>query len=307
MSYRRLAVLLTLALALVPTTLLAQATDEQGGLLLRINGNLAVAAGESADALVVINGDAAVAGSLTGPLVVVNGDAVVDGSVTETITVVNGTLDLRDTARVDGDVILVNSELSQAPGAVVTGEIQRESGLRFTWGTGGFVWFTILAWLAFTIVVLVAGLLFAAVGGRQLSTAAGLITSRPGETVLAAVLVWVLLPILAVLFFFTLVGIPLGLAVLLILLPALWFLGYLVAGTRLGAALLTAGNRPAERSHPYFAALIGLLVLQLLLFVPAIGGLIAFLAGLIGAGALVYLAWNAARTGRGALTEPERA
>src|SRR5215204_3598691 len=62
-----------------------------------------------------------------------------------------------------------------------------------------------------------AGLLFAAVAGRQLTRAAALLTGRVGGTLLGALLVWVGIPILAVLAFITLVGIPLGFALLLFL------------------------------------------------------------------------------------------
>jgi hypothetical protein len=290
--------LITVALALLPGAALAQDPDAEGGLLLRVNGDVRLPAGESSDTIIVINGDAVVDGSVTGALVVVNGDATVNGRVDEEVVVINGTVTLGETARVGGDVALVRSDLTRAPGAVVEGTVEERS--EFGFGRAGAV-FSFLVWLGFTLVVLLAGLLFAAVAGRQLTRAATLLTSSVGGTLLGAVLVWVGIPILAVLAFVTLVGIPLGLALLLFLLPALWFLGYLVAGTRLGGWLLDLMHRPTTAAHPYLAALLGLLVLQLVLWIPFLGGLIWVLAGMLGAGTLALLAWRAWQ-GRGMTT-----
>jgi hypothetical protein len=301
---RRRAVLLliTVALALLPSTTRAQDPDAEGGLLLRLNGDIRIPAGESSDTVIVINGDAIVDGTVTGGLVVINGDATVNGSVDEEVVVINGSVTLGDTARVGGDVSLVRSDLTRAPGAVVEGTVAERS--EFGFGRAGAV-FSFLVWLGFTIVVLLAGLLFAAVGGRQLTGAAALLTSSVGGTLLGALLVWVGIPILAVLAFVTLVGIPLGFALLLFLLPALWLLGYLVAGARLGTWLLDLMHRPVAADHPYLAVLLGLVVLQLVLWIPVLGGLIWVLAGVLGAGALALLAWHAWQ-GRGATT-PGRA
>jgi hypothetical protein len=73
------------------------------------------------------------------------------------------------------------------------------------------------------------------------------------------------------------------------LLPALWFIGYLVAGAAVGTLIVkTHGGR---NDHPYLAVLVGVLIFQVIALVPFVGGTVAFFAGLIGAGALVYRAW----------------
>jgi hypothetical protein len=62
-------------------------------------------------------------------------------------------------------------------------------------------------------------LLRAAADGRQQAGAAALIGYRPGETILAAVVVGEMLPAIAVLAFTTLIGIPLGFGILSFLIP----------------------------------------------------------------------------------------
>ena len=303
MGWRRFPLVVVVALALLPGAVVAQEGAQEEGFLLRINGPARLATDERAATVVVINGDARVSGQIVDTLIVIRGDAVVDGAVDGDVVVINGTLDLRDTARVGGDVTLIRSEMTRAPGATVTGTIEEREDVWVAWRGPGAL-FSFLLWLAFTIVVLVAGLLFAAIGGGQLSGAGTLLTDRVGPTLLATVVLWLAVPVGAVLLFFTLIGIPLGIAVLVFLLPALWFLGYLVAGTRVGGWVLQRAGRPAGREHPYLAALVGLLILQLLLWVPVLGGLVFVLAGLVGAGALAYLAWRAA-AGRGTPV-PER-
>ncbi|HWO72021.1 MAG TPA: hypothetical protein VNN21_00515, partial [Dehalococcoidia bacterium] len=172
-------------------------------------------------------------------------------------------------------------------------------GFGFLWGFATV--FSILVWLGSAIAIIVAGLVFAAVGGRQLREAAQRMTSDPVNVVIGAVFVAVALPALAAIAAITLVGIPLALAVLLVVLPSLLILGYIVAGARLGGAIIGLASDAEAEGHPYAATAVGLLVLQLLLLLPVIGFLIAAIAALWGAGALAYGAFKAAG-GRGVET-----
>ena len=98
----------------------------------------------------------------------------------------------------------------------------------------------------------------------------------------------------AVLLIATVIGIPLGFGILFFLLPAPWFIGYLVAGAALGTAILRAG-RSEQAEHRYLPVLVGLGVFQIVALVPFIGGMVAFFAGLAGGGALLYRMWTAFR------------
>jgi hypothetical protein len=84
----------------------------------------------------------------------------------------------------------------------------------------------------------------------------------------------------------------------------LGFLGYLVAGTRLGTLLLRLMGIAADPDHPYLGALLGLIVLRLLALIPVAGFLFGFLAAVIGAGALAVLAWRALRSPAAGALEP---
>ncbi len=288
MRWRLLLPLLTIALLLFPGVALAQGTTNVNDLLLRIDGPITVNANEEVGTVVVISDNAVVSGIVRHELIVINGDATVTGTVEGSVTVYRGTLDLRGNARVNGDVNLIDSDIVRAPASTVQGSINNGS---VTWSGWELFAFSVYLWLSGTIALIVAGLIFAAVGGRQMTAAGGLMTRQTGATILSAVLVGFGIPILAVVAMLTVLGIPLGLGLLLFLIPALWFFGYLVAGAKLGMVIL----RQQTSNHPYLATTLGLVLLQAVGLVPFLGGLVGLLAGIFGTGALVLLGWNAWR------------
>lgn len=276
--------LLFLGLLLLPV---AHAQDARPtDVLLRLDGNVYVASGDTAAATAVINGDAFVDGLVREGLLVIGGRAAIEGTVTGPVAVVNGHLDLGPEARVSDDVVLIQSTLTRAPGATVGGDVVEERG--FSLGPGA-AWFF---WLSLTFAVLLSGLAFVFLfGGRPGSV--GALLANPGPVALAALGLVVAVPVLAVLSFMTGVGVVLGFGLLLAAIPALWFFGYLVSGLALGHLVLER-----FRGHPsnsYAAAVLGLGLLQMLLAVPFLGGL-ALLAGPYGAGAGLYSAWTHRRS-----------
>jgi hypothetical protein len=287
-TLRILLLTLGVLLALVPAAAFAADGDGEGDLLLRVNGPITVGPDQTYDNVIVISDNATIEGTLTGSLFVINGDAIVTGRVETDITVIRGTLTLASTAQAR-NVSIIRGTLIREPGSTVTGDITR-SNLNVSAWTLGVV--SILLWAGMTIAVLAAGLIFAAIAGRQLTTASDLIGKETGPAILAALVVWIALPVAMVAALFTLVGIPIGFGYFLFILPALWFLGYIVAGTLLGRAVL---HRTTETGRPYLAAIVGLMILQVLGLIPWIGGMLGFIAGVVGSGALLLLAWRAWR------------
>jgi hypothetical protein len=291
MKWRILALLCTLLVGLVPGSTMAQplAEDEPDDLLIRINGNVTVPREETVDSVFVISANAVIDGTVRDTLWVIDGDAVVSGTIDGDVVVINGAIELTGTSTVH-DLTLIKSTLVRSAGATVTGDIsEREDLVTWSWG---FQW---AFWAGMTVAVIAAGMLFALAGGRQLAGAAGAIGTRAGETVLTALVVAVGLPVLAVAAFMTVVGIPLGLGIFLFLIPALGFLGYLVTGAALGAAVLKALGVTPNTEHPFAATAFGLLLLQLLVWMPWLGGPVLLVAGTLGAGALVYQTWAGLR------------
>ena len=301
MRWRLLLPLLVILLLLFPGVALAQGSTSTDDLLLRVNGPITVNANEEVGTVVVISDNAVISGIVRHNLIVVDGTATVTGTVEGTVTIVSGTLDLRGGSRVAGDVNLVDSNITRASGATIEGTQNNSS---FEWSSWELFAFSVFLWISMTIAIIVAGLIFAAVGGRQLTTAGNLIVQQPGATILAALIVGIGVPIVAVVAMATVLGIPLGIGLLLFLVPALWFFGYLVAGTKLGAVIL----RQQASNHPYLAAALGLILLQAIGLIPFLGGFVGFVAGIVGTGAFVLLGWHAWRgPGKGEPVEVRQA
>lgn len=300
MRKRGFLIILFLLLAMVPGSALAQDQQEEGSFVLGINSDTYVRPEQSIETLVVIDEDAVVDGTVTGALFVISGTATVNGSLDGDVTVINGTINLGESATVANDVVLIDGEMNRAEGSTVGGEVHDRSFAFYDWQ---LTFLSILFWVGTTIVILLAGLLFAAVGGRQLTGAGNLITERPGGVILAALIAGIGLPVAAVVAIVTLVGIPVGIAVLIFLLPALWFTGYLVAGTKLGNVILNRRTATTDSEHPYLAAVLGLAILQFASLIPVLGFTLAWIAGFVGTGAVAYYAWRGWR-GAGTIEGP---
>ena len=280
----------TLMLGLAGTAL---AADEElihtGRVLIATGGDVEVAAGEQADAVIVIGGDARIAGTVN-TLVVVDGTATVSGATLETIAVINGTVDLTARTTVSGDVMRFDSTITRADGVLIGGSIKDMADDVAAFGVfmGAAV---ILMWIGFGIATLLAGLLVAGLAARQVRVATSLISHEPGKTVLVGLLALVVPPFLSFLAMITIVGIPTGIGLLVIVWPAVAFIGYVVAAIWLGEWILRqrSGSTPAAR--PYAAALLGLVIAFVIGFVP----LVTAILSIFGLGAVVLASWRTLR------------
>jgi hypothetical protein len=292
-----------LALLLAPVPALAQENSDD--VYVRVNGTVDLAASENVDTLVAVNSEARVAGTVRDTLVIVNQTAAVSGDVGRDAIVVNGTLRLEPTAHIGGDVVLINGEVSQADGAVIAGSIVERRGAsigaEFSRVTAAV---SLIAWLGMTLLIVVVALGWAAVGGRQLSEIAGLLGARPGLAAVAAVIFWIAVPVVAFVAFVTVIGIPIGITLLLVVAPLLWGLGYVATGTRLGFFFADLRRTTPDLAHPYREAMLGVVVFQLIGLIPIVGGIVVALAGLFGAGAIVIHVWRRFGTSRNRADRP---
>jgi hypothetical protein len=278
------------ALLLIPGTAYADDGAKGEDFILHVRGDVRVAQGEKVGAIVVIDGNAVIEGEVDESVTVISGNATVTGRIGGNLTVISGDIDLKSAAHVN-NVFSIRGDLTRAEGATITGEVRERDSFGVAAALAAA--FSIIFWLGLTIAAVVAGLIFAAVGGRQLQRSAQAMTGDAIGTIAGVVFVWVAVPTIAVVAIATLIGIPLGLGLLLFLLPALWFLGYIVAGARIGSLIADiTGRGPGD--HPYAATTLGLVLLQLLVLIPVLGALIALFAGVWGAGAIACHAYRSA-------------
>jgi hypothetical protein len=284
-------VLVAAALALLPVAAHAQERDEDDGLLFRAGGDITIEEGQRVEVLIAAGSDVTVRGVVQ-DLVAFGADVVVEGRVTSDITAFGGDVRVTETGRVH-NVNLFGGELEREAGATITGDVEERDGRFFT--LAGSV-FLLVVWVVITVGVLIWAAVFAAVAGRQLRGAAALLTDDVAYTILAAVFVWVGGPIVAAIAFATVAGLPLAIGIVFSL-PALLFLGYIAAGTRIGLAIV--GRRADDAAHGrrriIGAALLGVLILQVVLLIPLAGVLVGLVAGLYGSGALGLMVWRALR------------
>jgi hypothetical protein len=287
-----IALLLMLGVA-APAALAAEPVTADRTVLIAFEGDLIVGADEEVAAVIVTRGTATIRGDVNA-VVVLDGRAILEGARVESVVAVNGTVSLDATTVVVGDVRTLNSNVERASGATVEGEVK---GLEADLVTLGWVLAPafFLFMLGLAVATVVAGLALAALAARQVRDMERLISDEPGPVLLAGFLGLFLIPLVAVLAIVTIVGAPIGIALIVVVWPAAAYIGYLVAGIWIGDWLLARfrGSDPAGR--PYAAAVVGLIVLMVVGLIPLVGAV----ASLFGFGAVILHGWRAFRAGRG--------
>jgi cytoskeletal protein CcmA (bactofilin family) len=283
---RRLALALMI-LAVAPAGAAAQVVDGSfTGDRVVITGPVAIDRGETADDVVVIDGPVSVAGRVRGDLVVVSGTLRISGTVEGDVVAVADRAALGPGARIGGDLVYADKRPLVPRGATVEGDVKRVSVGEIT-DPVGFVGAAAL-WIAVSVSALVLGLLLLWLAPRALDAAFAAASTSLGLTIGWGLLLFFGLPILAVVALVTLVGIPLGVALLLALLP-LYAIGYTTSAWLLGRRLV---GPPRGRVLSFLA---GIAILRLLAIIPIVGGIVWFAATVVGLGALLVATWRARR------------
>jgi hypothetical protein len=248
-----------------------------------IVGDVLVDSGQTTKDVVVADGDVTVRGTVDGDLVVADGDATIRGRVTGNVVTFAGTAILGRRAHVEGDLRYADKKPKIAPGAQIGGNVKKFKAEDFG---GGAIALQIGIWLAVTISTLVLGLVLLALFPRAADAVARTANARTGRAALIGLLTFFLIPIVAFIALITIVGIPLGIGLLLAMLPI-----YSIAYT---TSAFVVGRMVSKQGARILAFIIGLIILRLLALVPFLGGLVWFLATILGLGALL-VAGRAAR------------
>jgi cytoskeletal protein CcmA (bactofilin family) len=276
-----------LILALAPASAAGQAANgSTNGDRVVITGPVTIDSGETADDVVVIDGPVSVAGRVRGDLVVVSGALRISGTVDGDVVAVAERATLAPGARIGGDLIYGDKRPVVPAGATVEGDVDRVSVGEIT-DPVGFIG-AVAVWIAVSVSALVLGLLLLWLAPRALDAAFAAASTSLGPTIGWGLLLFFGLPILAVIALVTLVGIPLGVALLLALLP-LYAIGYTTSAWLLGRRLV---GPPRGRVLAFLA---GLAILRVLAIIPILGGIVWFAATVVGLGALLVATWRARR------------
>lgn len=256
-----------------------------------IDGDL-LAGGEE----LLLTENASVAGGLTAAASLVE----IDGTVGRGARVAAGEIIVRGT--VNGDVNVIADRLDLAPGARITGDLDYrartplspeaadrvEGAVRYEEPVedrdDGGAGFGIAFWFWQVLAALLTGIVaVAALRG----VVERLVASIAEETTLGALLgftAFLLIPVAAAIAIVTLVGLPIGVAAVLLFGLAL-YAAKLPIAVWIGGRLLGLAGRPG--ASPYAAMATGVLLLYLLFAIPFVGWLFWLAATWLGLGAMV--------------------
>jgi hypothetical protein len=278
-----------LILAFAPAALAADTATWTGrGAIISVDGTVDIPAGQTVDAVVVVNGTATIEG-IVNSLVVVRSTATLTGATANHLVVIDSTANLGPGTVVSGDISTLRGDVLRDATAVVSG---RTTSLDANLAALAIaiIPVMIVVMVGVYVAMVVAGIGLAAFGAQQTRAAEELITRKPGQTLAAGLIATIALPLLFGVLTVTVIGAPIGLAMLLIGLPLLAFVGWLVAAVWVGDWLLgRRGSYVAE--HPYKAAILGVVVLAAAGLLP----LVSAIATLFGVGAVVLAAWGGFR------------
>jgi hypothetical protein len=278
-----------LSLGMATTALAAAPLGHTGRVVISTEGDVTIPAGEHADVVVVVNGAAHIQGEVN-TLVVVEGTADLTGARLETVVAVTSSVEVGEGTVIYGELQRLDSSVHQTGNVEIQGGITDLSGW-FLETTAVLAPALIMLWLGFALSTIVAALLLAGLAARQVREAGRLISSDPLVTGLIGFLSVIAIPVGAIVLMVTVIGAPLGLGVLLGVLPMLAYAGYLTAAIWTGELILRRTGPGTERERPYLAAILGVIVLGALGLVPVLG-LVVMLASLLGFGALIRLAFR---------------
>jgi hypothetical protein len=244
-------------------------------------GDVLVDRGQTAGDVLVADGDVTVRGTVDGDIVVADGDVTIRGKVTGDVVTLAGTAVLGRRAQVDGDVVYADKEPQVASGSKVGGEVKKVDAGDV--GLGVHIAF----WGAVTVSTFVLGLLLLLLFPKAADAFARSLKTKTGMSALAGVLAFILLPLIGIGLVLTILGIPLGIGILLALLP-LYGLAYTVAAFAIGRLIL-------KKSPRLVAFLAGLVILRGLGIVPFLGPVVGTIAMILGLGAIVVTALRSRR------------
>lgn len=271
-----------------PAALAASVMPASRAVLVSVNGSVNVPAGDRLNTLIVVDGNARVSGQVQ-TIVIATGTATLAGATADNLVVLDGSADLQAGTTVRGDIRTLHGTVTQQAGATVGGSVRNLDTDLAALGVllvGAFI----VLFIGLGLTGIAIALLVAALAGRQVRSTEALISRQPGQVLVAGILGTIALPALAVILMLTVVGAPIGLAMLLILAPVTAF-AWLVAAIWVGDWIVTRVWGSPEPERPYRAAVIGVIVLAAAGMLP----LVSAIATLFGFGALLLGAWRTLR------------
>jgi cytoskeletal protein CcmA (bactofilin family) len=252
-----------------------------------ITGTVTVPRGQYVDRIWIADGKVDVSGHSEGSIVAISAPVRISGTVDGDVITLAKRITLTPSATINGDLIYADERPIVPPGATVYGDVRHLHASDLSIPFGAFIAVHIAIWLAVTLSSLALGLVLLWLAPRVADAAFDAARTGPGPAIGWGAAVFFGLPLAAIVALVTLVGIPLGLTVLLALLP-LFAIGYVTSASLLGGAIVTDPER--GRIAQFLA---GWGILRAIALIPFLGGLAALGATVFGLGVLAVALWRA--------------
>jgi len=214
-------------------------------------------------------------------------EVIFSGQASDSVTIEGRNVQLGKTAKINGDLIIRSSEKATiSPSASITGKVTQTSLEDSEFfkqrgdesdGRGFFILLsTSIFLLGLMLVIFLRGF------SEQAITT---LRFKPVRSLLLGLLVFFGIPLFAFFVMFTIIGIPVGIAIFL-LLPFLLILSLTTTSLGISDWLLNKKNESKKTGQRLLLLAVGVILLIIVGFIPLIGGLLIFLALLIGLGAV---------------------
>jgi len=221
-------------------------------------------------------------------VIVMNGNATIAGKIKEDVVVVNGNAILAPTANIRERVIVLGGNLEAQPGAVIGKGVFHIGGnypIASTLAAAGLIVLLLgFIKIVITITVIVIPILLAWLSKTKTQETSEIITQNPGKTVVTGLLGSLAVAALCVLLAFTLIGIPVAfILVLVVMAVSVWGLGAVCCAI---GHVLPLKTVPGERGT-FMSTLYGAILLGLVFNVPFVGFIILKVCLLVAFGAAI--------------------
>jgi len=241
--------------------------------------------------VIVGGGTFAHLGNIDGKTLIYSSDATLAGRIGKDVTVTSEKISVLKTALLDGNLgYTSDKEASVSAEARIVGAVQRtvagkaltQAGVRARKGLSGVRFgVNLLSYLS----MLLLGLILLKVAPRQTTAVAKLIGEQPWKSVGFGFLALVLAPVAIIILMVSVIGVPLA-AILTGVYILVIGISSLFTGLFVGQKVFDLINL---KENVYVMLAVGLLLVQLLLAVPTVGGLVRLLSVMAATGAMLTL------------------
>jgi cytoskeletal protein CcmA (bactofilin family) len=212
------------------------------------------------------------------------GDATLSDSVGSDVDITVNNLTIASSAQIRGDLIYTSKNAATIQsGALIAGTTTHklaQSHITPSWPPLG-AWGSVIAFF----MALLTGIVLIAIAPKRAKLVAAAIKNKPLPTLGWGALIFIVTPIAAVIVCITIIGIPVGLAGLVLYGIAL-YVSQVVVGLFIGSLILGRSNKIENRGILIGAFAIGLIILTLVNLIPYLGAPLFLATAIFGLGAM---------------------